>query len=377
LVKYCRLHYVMTESTWETRFEETVANQSRNFSIGSTEKKENTIKICNAFCSFQLKEWEFEDYIQGMSITGSDKLLYIDPLVDTSPPSEESKLGKQTIRKKENKKDFIILWNGDFYSSDPTLALITGGQENKYYLQDIFIQAPGKTAYMGTKYKMEVCLLFQDSQHQRSLVLVTPLEPQLNNKPPEDPSLLGLHQTLLKISKNFPLKGKTYSIPKVESWTPRMFLPRYDKRKFTRWTDPNNPNLAYVYFYSPNSALPVPRDFYVKFAEILAGSMSSLQKLTNEPTNTMSPDIFLELNENIPPIPVENEYKVETIQNPYIQETIHKASSLEKKTEEKKRDCPKCSKEKSSNTSIYLSLGLGAFLIFIAWIIYKKFIHQD
>lgn len=282
-------------NTWDTVYAKTFNNPSRNFSIGSEADPSATYKICSLTCSFKVQQLKPDQFISGMSISGFKGSLRIDPTVDTDPPAQPKVDSKTTPRK----EPFILHWNGDFNSDNPALAYSPKGELVKYKIVDIFIQAPSKFSFMNQRYEMEVGLIFYNAHLERYVVMVCPMA-IADERPSEESGQRELFDLLQKMVSQIPPFDTTWAVDGSPDWTPRMFMPRYDKRKFARWTDPKNPNVAYIVFFSQESALPVPRAFFNAFVQTLCGGTVSMQKALARPIDQMNPNTLVEINENQP-----------------------------------------------------------------------------
>lgn len=343
----------MAETTWDSVFTQTFGNNSRDFTIKSGKDTTVPVKICNSFCNFQIKDWEFKQYITGMSVTGAKNLLRINPAVDTAPPPKglegtATRTGKTTKRTAD--QSFEVYWNGDFNSTSPAFTYFTGGKHDGYSLVEIFIQAPSKFLYMDRRYDMEVGLVFQNKKNSRKVIMVTPMTKAASEKAPTDPTLKGFYETMVKMSHSIPPDGDTHSVEGVEMWTPRMFLPRKGKQKFIRWTDAEDAKLNYIVFFSPESALPVPPGFYNNFVHELAGGTMNMSRMKATPGKRMPSNTFLEVNENIPAVDVQIRTECKEVVDPLIQATVHEYIELtDKQAKEPPTPlkCPKVEREEA------------------------------
>lgn len=323
----------MADKTWESTYTKTFGNSSRDFSIGSPKDETQPIKICNAFCNFQLPKLEYKDYIKGMSVTGAENLIRINPLVDTETPKGVTGMIRDPKTTKR-KNIFSVYWNGDFNSSDGNQAEFTGGSHRRYDLVDIFLQAPSKFLYMDKRYDMEAGLVFTNTSKTRYVVMVTPMSlSPIDYQPPENSVYTGLFTTLEAMAKNIPSFETTTAVDlgNKSTWSPRMFLPQYDRQKFIRWTDVQDPQISYIVFFSPESALPIPRSFYNNFVNKLSGGKANLGAMLRKPGRRIPTSTLLEVNENISPQPIQLETECKEIVNPVIQATIHDEIELDKK----------------------------------------------
>lgn len=373
----------MASTTWESIYEKTFGNSvSRDWAIGSSTNENQSIKICNAYCNFQLSPWKFEDYITGMSATGAQNLIRINPTVDTITDGESAGTGGSAAKTTKRKKVYSVLWNGDFNSDNPALASYTGGDHSKYDLIDIFIQAPSMFLFQdseaGTtpqRYDMEAGLVFTNTTRSRYVVMVTPMSlSPFDYTPPKQSVYYGLWQTLNSLAKNIPAFETTISVDLGSHilWTPRMFLPQYDKQAFIRWTDVSNPQVSYILFYSPDSALPIPRSFYNNFVDKLSGGNAKMQQLLAKPGRKMPTGTLLEINENISPQPVEEETKCETVINPVVQATVHQAIKDQESTKPTPPLCDEQKKDPSAIIKDWIIWILAAIIIIIVfgWMIW-------
>jgi len=374
----------MTDTTWESVFQKTFSNDSRDFSLGTEDNETVTYSLCSAMCAMEVDKWDFKDYIRGMTVSGSDSVIRIDPTVDTTiPPGDlkEKALSAVTGRPGKTvkrKKLFQLSHNGDFNNPNPDLALYTGGLNREYYLQDIFIQAPSKFSVAKSRYPMEVGMVFRSKSGSRSIVTVTPVMVSQGDEEPEDLTEKGLHKTMMSLAGAIPRKGRNNAVPGVEMWTPRMFLPREDKRKFVRWTDGNDPTVNYIVFYSPESALTFPRTFYNNFASRLSGGAPALVKATSAPPRKMPGNTYIELNENISPQPIDIRYKMVPEIIPEVQATVHQFMKQKKKDDEKDdKECPEpdCPKDDSSKKGWFSRWGKYVLIGIVIVIVLGFLIH--
>jgi hypothetical protein len=342
----------MTENTWEELYNQTFNNSSRNFAIGSEDNTDKTYALCSTFCDFKFDKWSPSDYIQGMSVmTSGNCMLRINPLVNTELESKNISELKNIVGltpgvTQDRTKKFTLYWNGDFTNKDPALSYNTGGLHNNYELEDIFIQAPSKFLFVNSRYDMEVGLVFRNEG--RIVVMVTPIKVSPDNKEPDDLTQKGLYKTMMSLSEAIPVKDYPSAVPGVEGWTPRMFLPREDKRKFVRWTDAEDSRINYIVFYSPDSALEVPYIFYQNFSNKLCGGTGALTRKAQAPAQKEPANTYIQLNENISPQPVEIKYKEVPVISPKIESTIHQLNKLNK---EDKEDKPKPDIDKPDDDS--------------------------
>lgn len=345
----------MAEVTWASRYEKTVDNKYRDFNMGG----DRDYPICNIFCNFDITELKEENYVKGISATSSNNTLHINPIVNTEPAQKGLKAvgvhsGETTKRVKEEEKVYIIYGFGNY------------GSRDRYELLDIFFRSPSKAVISGKRYQMEVCLVFS-SFNDKYLVVCVPIEVSPTNKT-DDPLRKNLFEILMAISKDFPTKGKTYSVQDSPNWDPRVFLPvnTGDNSSFFTWIDKASDNrVMYIQFKSPIS---VPYKFFEVFANTLLGGVNNAKQKTTQPPQEEYAGLEIYYNINEPNRKITTVQKCEEKTVPYLQELVN-FNKKEIKEKQKTKEPEKC----KNNTLLFIILfivfllltGFGIFYFFI------------
>jgi hypothetical protein len=375
-------------SLWEDRYLAASA-KSRQFNVG-----EGIVMICNNRCRFQIQPgYNSKFYIEGLAVSTKNGVLHINPQVNILPPTTTTHMKPITQRPPKNKKgeptQTTLFYSGGFPSG--------GAQEEAYELIDIFIQAPSKTAIRGKLYPLEVCLVHQSLDKKRHVVACTPMIRSTSPGPPRDPSQRGLYDLLMALANDFPSNNTlgtsetSYSVKFIaedgrrRSWSPWMFFPRPDKQSFFNWVDPKSGGtVSYILFYNPQGILEVPDVFFDAFMSKLTKGERVIQqqmaaKLPNRPK-----DVWMYVNENIPPQSIEVRYKCDAYNVPAIEATVSKVAKVkkdmkQKQIEEQKAKVKKCKDEAARTENNYfwgLVMLISLVVFILALVIYGWWSHR-
>lgn len=285
-------------TNWEDIYKNTFANESRDFSIGSeTDNSDAPYGICSLKCSFNITD--ITDNIDGITVSSlNNSLVSGNSIININPTISTIQNGNE-INTPDRTDNQVLSWNGDFLAPDISKSFYTKGLTYDYVLNNIFIQSPSKFLYKNKRYPFEIGMVYYNKDIDKYVILITPLTYSNDNNPiSKNESDVMFNNLLLQISYYMPDSQNTKHIPNFK-WTPSVFLPNKDKRKFIKWTDTVNPSISYIVFFGNESIKSAPVKFYQTFTNKLFDNSNHLKLLMSKEPTFINHSINMEINENI------------------------------------------------------------------------------